>query len=152
MSGITKWAELRENSLVEFNLDGRNTVGWLVKLDGENVEVRYLSEGTQTFKVWQVFMVETEVVVPIWGLTSDDFDLAWDENEEQHSYYGTRVGHCFWCWKDVMPSITFLERMKDNWEVPTCMTCVDPDKRPCQGCHQEPDGCICAEMADARSY
>ena len=152
MSGITKRAELRENSLVEFNLDGRNVVGWLVKLDGENVEVRYLSEGTQTFKSWQVFMVETEVVVPIWGLTSDDDDVVWDESEEIYSYYGTRVERCFWCWKDVMPAITFLERRNDNWEVPTCMTCVDPDKRPCQGCHQEPDGCICAEMADARSY
>ena len=152
MSGITKRAQLRENSLVEFDLDGRNVVGWLVKLDGENAEVRYLSEGTKTFKTWQVFMVEREVVVPIWGLSSDDFYLHWDENEEKHSYFGTRIAFCFWCWKDIMPSMTFLERRNDNWEVPTCITCVDPDERPCQNCHQDAHGCFCADAADARSY
>ena len=76
MSGITKRAQLRENSLVEFDLDGRNVIGWLVKLEGGNVVVRYASEGLLTLKSCQVFMVETEVVVPIWGRPGDDNQLV----------------------------------------------------------------------------
>ena len=77
----------------------------------------------------------------------------WEGSEDDGpAYFGTKVGRCYHCWVNVDPAETVNERRLDNWEVLTCVTCVDPDKRPCQGCHQEPDGCICADIADARSY
>ena len=52
MSGITKRAQLRANSLVEFELDGRTVNGWLVKLEGGNAVVRYGSEQVLNLKRW----------------------------------------------------------------------------------------------------
>ena len=44
-------------------------------------------------------MVETVVIVPIWGRTGDDDQLVWEgcEDEGYYFYYGTRVDRYFWC-------------------------------------------------------
>ena len=154
MSEITKRAQLRAKSLVEFELDGRTVNGWLVKLEGGNAVVRCGSERLLTFLYWEVLMVETEVIVLIWGQPGDDDQFVWEgcEDEEYYSYYGTRVDRCFWCWVDVNPADTVIKRRLDNWEVPVCVTCVDPDQRPCQGCHQGQGVCICVDIDDGRSY
>ena len=41
MSRIAKRVKLRENSKVEFELDGRVVIGTLLMLEGGNVAVRY---------------------------------------------------------------------------------------------------------------
>ena len=154
MSGITKRAKLRENSLVEFDLYGRTVIGTLVKLEGGNTVVRYGSERVMTLKFYQVWMVETEETeggVPIGGRPDDDNELVWEGSEDDGpAYFGTKVGRCYHCWVDVDPAEILNERRLGNWDVPTCMVCVDPNNRPCQGCLNRPDVCIYVELEDGR--
>ena len=96
MSEVTKRKELTENSLVEIELDGNTVIGWLVRLEGDNAIVRYGSDRLITLLYWKVKMVETVVIIPIWGRTSDDDELVWDDSEDYYSYFGTRVDCCFW--------------------------------------------------------
>ena len=89
--------------------------------------------------------------VQIGGRTEDDDDLVWDERDG-YSYFGTMVGRCYDCHVAVDASDVLSERLMGNWEVPRCSVCVDPSNRPCVGCRQSQDQCICQEIEDARSY
>ena len=154
MSGVTRRAELRVNDLVEFDLHGSRVIGTLVKFEDGKRVVRYWSD--RIIKLWfyEVWSADTEWMdggVPISGRSEDDNELVWDE-DDGHAYFGTKVGRCYDCHVDVDPADILNERRMGNWEVPRCSVCVDPNNRPCQGCHQRQDECFCAEIEDARSY
>ena len=156
MSGVAKRVKLRDNSPVEFELDGRVVIGTLVRLEGGKAVVRYGSErilNLMFYQVWSVETEETEGGAPIGGRPDDDNELVWEGSEDDGpAYFGTKVGRCYHCWVDVNPAEILNERRMGNWEVPRCSVCVDPNNRPCQGCHQRQDACFCAEIEDARSY
>ena len=92
--------KLRENSPVEFDLDGRVVTGTVVRLErGGKVVVRYGSEQILNLQWYNVMMVKTEVGddseeeegygISISGRNKDDFDLEWYrcEDDESTSYF-----------------------------------------------------------------
>ena len=60
-------------------------------------------------------------------------------------YYGNILWECYFCKHRTNGEDIFEERILDNWSVPVCDECVDPDNRPCAGCFGR-NSCICAEM------
>ena len=57
MSGVAKRVKLRENSPVEFKLDGRVVTGTVVRLEGRKVVVRYVLERVIELLWYKVRMV-----------------------------------------------------------------------------------------------
>ena len=148
--------ELRVNDLVEFDLHGNRVIGTLIRLADENGYrvVRYWSDKIIQLRFYQVWSANLELMVggvPIGGQSDDDDDLVWDERDGD-SYFGTKLSRCFDCHEPVDASDILSERLMGNWEVPRCSVCVDPSNRPCVGCRQSQDECICQEIEDARSY
>ena len=154
MSGVTKRAKLRENSPVEFELDGRTVIGLLVKLEDNKAVVRYGLERVITLNFYQVRMIEgkkTEGEIPIGGRPDDDKVLVCEGSEDDTpAYFGTKVGRCYHCRIAVDPAVILNERLLGNWDIPTCSPCVDPKNRPCDGCGQRQVVCICDELEDGR--
>ena len=124
--------------------------------------VRYGSE--QFIKL--VRMVEREVgedsecgggsggdSISIGGRSGDDFNLEWEgcEDDGSPSYFGTNVDCYFYCWIPVDKEEVLKERPLGNCVLPIYMTYLaHSDQRPCQGCRESQDGCICDELEDGR--
>jgi hypothetical protein len=85
---------------------------------------------------------------PLSGNPNEDDVLNIDGDE--FTYYGTIIGECYHCHNQVDAEEVRTERRNDNWMVPCCEGCYDPNNRPCRFCFQVE--CICQEMEDARSY
>ena len=148
--------ELRVNDLVEFDLHGNRVIGTLIRLADENGYrvVRYWSDKIIQLRFYQVWRANLEVMVDgvrIGGRTEDDDDLVVDERDGD-SYFGTQLSRCYDCHEQLDASDILSERLMGNWEVPRCSVCDDPSNRPCVGCRQSQDQCICQEIEDARSY
>ena len=149
-------AELRVNDLVEFDLRGKKVIGTLIQLADEYGYkiVRYWSDKIIQLSNYQLKSANLETMVDgvrIGGRAEDDNDLVSDERDGD-SYFGTKVSHCYHCDDPVDGSEILCERLEGNWEVPRCSVCVNPDNRPCGGCGQRQDNCICQYLEDARSY
>ena len=127
--------------------------------------VRYRSEQILNLMSYEVIMVEKEVgddsgesedeEVFINRRSSDDYDLAWEgcEGDDQPSYFGIRVHYCYCCTNPVDKDEILKERRLGNWDVPICVKCVThPEQRSYQGCHANPDDCICDELESGRNY
>ena len=163
MSGVAKRVKLSENPPVEFELDGRVVTGTVVRLEGHMVVERYGSERIMNLMCYDDRMVKREAGddseedvgsgISISGRHGDNFELAWEGWEDDGSpfYFGTNVDCCFHCWIPVDKEEVLKERPLGNWVVPIYMTSlVHPDQRPCQGCRESQDGCICDELEDGR--
>ena len=79
--------------------------------------------------------------------TCDDNNL--EDDDEPYQYFGTDMNICFFC-HDHLPlaevMALFQERRGcENWSVPTCDECHNPDNRPCMSCQEV--SCICEELA-----
>ena len=84
---IPKRVKFRKNALVEFDSDGTQVIGIVVRQKGSKVAVRYGLEQILNFMWYEVTMVETEVgedsgeggdeEVFITRRSSDDYDLVW---------------------------------------------------------------------------
>ena len=85
---------------------------------------------------------------PLSGNPNEDDVLNIDGDE--FTYYGTIIGECYHYHNQVDAEKVRTERRNDNWMVPCCEGCYDPNNRPCRFCFQVE--CICQEMEDARSY
>ena len=155
--------KLRENSPVEFDLDGQVVTGTVVRLEGRKIVVRYGLERILDLMWYNVMMVEREVdedleedggdILSISGRPGDNFDLAWKgwEDDKLPSYFGTKMNCCFYCWVPVDKDEILNKRRLRNWDVPICTTYLaHPGQRPCQGCHAGRNVCICGELEDGR--
>ena len=92
---------------------------------------------------------KTEGEIPIVGRPDDDKVLVCEGSEDDTpAYFGTNVGRCYHCGIPVNPVVILNERLLGNWDIPTCLPCVDPNNRPCDGCGQRQVDCICNESED----
>jgi len=81
-----------------------------------------------------------------YGPHDDDDD---DDDDGPYQYFGTDMNVCFFC-RDHLPVaevMSLFEERRDfeNWSVPTCDDCFNPENRPCRNCQEV--GCICEELA-----